>query len=72
MGLCKTFGCLPSQILDEDAALIFHMMYYDNIYSAITTIQSAEGDAIHKLPASVGRIIDSLKKQGLYKGGLSD
>ena len=70
MGLCKMFNCLPSEILKEDAATITKMMIYENSYQAVTAIRSAQGDAIHKLPASVGKIIESLREQGIYKGGL--
>jgi len=70
MGLCKTFGCLPSEILKEDAATIALMMTYENSYQAVKTLRSAEGESIHKLPTSVGRIVESLKKSGVYKGGL--
>ena len=70
MSLCKSFGCLPSEILKEDAATITLMMTYENAYQAIKAIRSAHGDAIHNLPASVGRIIQNLREQGIYKGGL--
>ena len=70
MGLCKMFGCLPSDILKEDAATITMMMTYENAYQSVKALRSATGDSIHKLPASVGRTIERLKEQGIYKGGL--
>ena len=72
MGLCKTFNCLPSEILKEDAATIAMMMTYETAYQAVKTLRTATGDSIHKLPASVGRIVENLKEAGIYKGGLSD
>jgi hypothetical protein len=70
MGLCKAFNALPSEILEEDAGLIETMMTLDNAYYAIKTARQAKGDAIHKLPPSVGRIIAQLQEMGVYKGGL--
>ena len=70
MGLCKTFNCTPSQILDEDADMIAAMIQYDNIYNAIKTVRSAEGKAIHNVPAAYKRIIKELMEAGIYKGGL--
>ena len=70
MGLCKTFNCTPSQILDEDADMISKMMTFDNVYNAIKTARSAEGKALHNIPEGYKRIIKNLMEAGIYKGGL--
>lgn len=58
--------------MDEDADLILTMMKYSSSYRAVKALRSAEGKAIHKLPASVGEIVEALKEAGVYKGGLTN
>ena len=62
---------MPSEILKEDAATITMMLKYSNSYHAVKALRGAVGDAIHKLPPNVGRIVENLKELGVYKGGLS-
>ena len=57
--------------MEEDISLIMKGLTYRNSYQSVKALRSATGEAIHKLPASVHKMIESLKKQGVYKGGLS-
>lgn len=67
---CQLFGCLPSELLDEDYGLIMRMLQIDNTYQAVRAISRAKGAQIHDVPQAYLRIIDYLIKEGLY-GGLS-
>lgn len=62
---------MPSQVLDEDANLIYAGLTYKGAYEAVKAAKSAKGDKIDKLPVSVHRIIDLLEKQGIKVRGLS-
>lgn len=62
---------MPSQILDEDANLIYAGLTYKGAYEAIKAAKGATGDKIERLPASVHRVVDLLEKQGFKVRGLS-
>lgn len=71
MSLCTTFHCTPSQILNEDAALVSRMLMFSNAYSAVERVRSLKGKEIHGLDAGTSQIIDALRKAGVYQGGLN-
>lgn len=71
MSLCTTFHCTPSQILNEDAALLSRMMMFSNAYSAVDRVRNLKGKEIHGLDSGTAKIIDALMKAGVYQGGLN-
>lgn len=68
--LCQMFNCTPSQIMNEDADLIYSMINYHGAYRAVDALKRATGKAIHNLPQSVFTVIESLEEQGIKARGL--
>lgn len=71
MSLCTTFHCTPSQMLDEDAALVSRMLMFSNAYGAVERVRNLKGKDIHGLDAGTARIIEALREAGVYQGGLN-
>lgn len=70
MSLCTTFHCTPSQILNEDAALLSRMMLFSNAYNAVDRVRNMKGKQIHEMDSGTAKMLDALRKAGVYQGGL--
>lgn len=70
MALCMTFGCLPSQIMKEDAVLINKMLVDRNIMQAMQKLRGSVGAEIHNLPPETSRILQEVSNMGIDIWGL--
>lgn len=54
--------------MDQDYTLMTRMQVLLSTYNAMTTLRKAKGDAIHKLPASVGKTLAAVQEMGISLG----
>lgn len=67
---CQKWNSLPDDgaYLDQDYTLMTRMNALMNIYNAMSTMRSAKGDAIHHLPAAVGKTLAAVQAMGVSMG----
>lgn len=66
---CERWNTLPDNggYYEQDYMLMHQMTAASNVYLALKAFRDrySEGDAIHKMPDSVRRVIGYLKREGL-------